>query len=168
MHYFSYGSNMSLRRLRARIPGARHFGVAHLEQHRLAFHKRSLRDGSAKCDAAWTGDPGDRVIGVLYRISDRERQRLDRFEGVGNGYEVARVRVVTAAGVLLEAVTYRATLVDPTLKPFHWYKEHVLRGALENRLPPVYIERLRGVESIADPDPARHRLEMAIYQGANT
>lgn len=47
---FSYGSNMSQRRLKARVPSARFIAVAERPDHRLRFHK-SAGDGSAKCNA---------------------------------------------------------------------------------------------------------------------
>lgn len=40
--------------------------------HRLRFHKVG-EDGSGKCDAEETGDPEDRVIGVVYAISASEK-----------------------------------------------------------------------------------------------
>ncbi len=50
MLYFSYGSNMSSRRLLSRVPSARFITSASLPGHALHFHKKGL-DGSAKCDA---------------------------------------------------------------------------------------------------------------------
>ncbi|PUB91560.1 MAG: hypothetical protein DBP01_01735, partial [gamma proteobacterium symbiont of Ctena orbiculata] len=41
------------------------------------------------------------------------------------------------------AYTYYATFIDRTLKPYQWYKHHVLTGALEYGLPAPYIDRLR-------------------------
>ncbi len=62
---FSYGSNMSQRRLKARVPSARFIAVAELPAHRLRFHK-SAGDGSAKCNAEETGPSGKRPSGRLY------------------------------------------------------------------------------------------------------
>jgi hypothetical protein len=108
MQYFAYGSNMSLRRLRTRVPSAVKLGNATLFGHQLKFHKRS-QDGSAKCDA------------------------------------------MTA-------------LLDPALQPYHWYKEHVLRGAVENHLAAAYIQAIEEISSIVDPDRKRDASELLIYQ----
>ena len=146
MHYFAYGSNLSLRRLRARVPSATPLGNAVLYGHQLRFHKRG-RDGSAKCDALTTLTPDQRVLGVVFDIASTHKSDLDLVEGVGQGYE-----------------TKTATLIDPKLKPYDWYKAHVLRGALEHQLAADYIQSIQDIESIPDPDHERHAREMLIYR----
>lgn len=163
MNYFAYGSNLSTARLRVRTASARVLSVAVLERHRLEFHKAG-QDGSAKCDAFETGDPADRVIGVVFEIEEREKVELDRVEGLGRGYDEKWVTVTTVAGDPVSALVYCATLIDATLKPFHWYKAHVLAGAREHGLPAGYVARILGIESIADSNPVRHDRELAIYR----
>lgn len=158
---FTYGSNMSRRRLQARVPSARFFAVAELPGHRLRFHKHA-HDGSAKCDAEETGDPQDRVIGVIYEIADEDKPDLDRHEALGFGYEQKMVELETAWGHA-QAWMYYATSLTSTLKPYHWYKEHVLVGARESGLPADYIARIEAVESINDPNTSRSQRELAIY-----
>ncbi|PXX92397.1 hypothetical protein DIT71_04145 [Marinobacter vulgaris] len=161
MFCFCYGSNMSQRRLQARVPSARFVTVAQLHAHRLRFHKAAM-DGSAKCDAAETEDPQDRVIGVVYEIADNEKPDLDRHEALGRGYDEKHVELVTGEGYL-RAWMYFATRINTSLKPFHWYKDHVLIGARENGLPADYIAQIEAVESINDPRYKRHERELAIY-----
>jgi len=162
--YFAYGSNMSSRRLTARIPSARIVGTGHLHGYRLAFHKFSHVDLSAKCDACPSDNPHDRVIGVLYHIHADEKPLLDRIEGVGSGYDEKRVNIrCKDEEADVEAFMYAATHIDPTIKPFHWYKEHVLRGAHEHGFPDSYLEFLNTFESVEDPQPERHYRELAIY-----
>lgn len=164
MLYFAYGSNLSTPRLRVRTASARALGVAVLVGHRLEFHKVG-RDGSAKCDAFGTGHPEDRVIGVVFDIEDAELPELDRAEGLGRGYDRTRVAVTSVTGDSVVVLTYCATRIDASLRPFHWYKEHVLRGAREHGLPGDYIEWIDAIGSIADPDAARHERELAVYRG---
>lgn len=159
---FSYGSNMSLARLQDRVPSARFVAVATLPAHTLRFHKVS-NDGSGKCDAEQTGNPDDRVIGVVYEISDKEKLALDRKEGLGSGYKEKEVEV-TADQKKLTALMYFATKVDSLLKPYRWYKEHILFGARENDLPAEYIAQLEAIESVDDPDTARNERELIIYR----
>lgn len=159
---FCYGSNMSQRRLQARVPSARFVAVAELPAHRLRFHK-SARDGSAKCDAEETGKPEDRVIGVVFEIDDDEKPDLDRHEALGRGYDEKQVELTTGEGAL-GAWMYYATRINKSLKPFHWYKNHVLIGARENGLPADYIAQIEAVESIDDPKRKRHDRELAIYR----
>ncbi|WP_417565753.1 gamma-glutamylcyclotransferase family protein [Marinobacter sp.] len=158
---FCYGSNMSQQRLQARVPSARFVAVAELPSHRLRFHK-SAGDGSAKCDAEETGNPADRVTGVVYEIADAEKADLDRHEALGFGYDEKQVELRTERGGL-QAWMYFATRINKALKPFHWYKDHVLIGARENGLPAGYIAQIEAVESIDDPKPERHERELSIY-----
>lgn len=164
MHYFSYGSNMSTKRLRDRVSSISKLGVAILPKHELRFQKIGRKDSSAKCDAKETGNPEHFVIGVVFDISESDKMKLDQKEGLGNGYEEKKVIVELNGGKTIEAFSYYATNIDPQLKPFHWYKEHVVRGARENRLPEEYIQLIESIESIADPDDVRHEKELAIYR----
>lgn len=158
---FTYGSNMSQRRLKARVPSARFVALAELPAHRLRFHK-SARDGSAKCNAEETGNSEDRVIGVIYEIAVAEKPDLDRHEALGFGYDEKQVKLKTRKGVL-HAWMYYATRIDNSLKPFHWYKDHVLIGARENGIPADYIAQTEAVDSVDDPKPERHAWELSIY-----
>jgi cation transport regulator ChaC len=162
MLYFSYGSNMSVKRLLDRVPSAEVKFVATLKGHDLRFHKKS-KDGSGKCDAHETHDPGHSVIGVVFEISQAEKTALDRKEGLGQGYEQKQVTLISEFGEAVSAVTYYATSIDPGLKPYHWYLHHVLTGAEENGLPVDYVQKIRNITSIPDPQSGRHEREMAIY-----
>jgi hypothetical protein len=161
--YFAYGSNLSTPRLCARVASAECVAVATLARHALRFHKRG-RDGSAKADACLTGDTRDRVLGVVFRIAARELSALDRCEGCGRGYDRHRVSLVLADGTAAEAFTYRATDIAPDLRPFTWYREHVLRGAREHRLDAAYVRAIEQVAVRDDPDRARHASELSVYR----
>lgn len=163
MLYFAYGSNMAEARLKRRIPSAFKIGVANLPGHQLTFHNASTKDGSAKCDAFRTGGSEDLVVGVLFRMAPTEKAILDRYEGLGVEYRDAFVPVSLDGGGVEEALIYYATNIDPSLLPYHWYKEHVVRGAVENVLPEDYILRIESVVSVDDPDPQRHAMELRIY-----
>lgn len=163
--YFSYGSNMSRRRLEARVRLVGAAVVASLPAHRLAFHKYG-RDGSAKCDIQYTADQADRVVGVLFNLSAPAGPVLDKCEGLGNGYQRKQVQVQVLApdDVPIPAMTYYATRIDPSLKPFKWYLAHVLAGAREHGLPPDYVASIERIKAVDDPDPDRHDREMSIYR----
>lgn len=162
MFYFAYGSNMSSARLKARVGSARVVSVATLSGHALRFHK-SGQDGSAKCDAFATADANDAVIGVLFELDTADKVTLDRYEGLGAGYDDKRVVVRTPDGDMHVAVTYAATQIDPTLTPYEWYVAHVLRGAREHGLPAEYLARIAAVTTRADPDRARNGREVSVY-----
>jgi len=162
MLYFAYGSNMSTPRLINRVSSARVVAVARLKQHRLKFHKKG-KDTSGKCDAEFTNDAKDVVYGVVFEIAASQKAKLDEKEGLQNGYEEKKVSVYTGNGEELKAVTYYATHIEQTLKPYEWYKEHVLRGAREHGLPAEYVTTIKTVQAIPDPDKSRHDSELSIY-----
>lgn len=157
-HYFAYGSNLHPLRLAARTPSCEALGPATLTGHALRFHKRSLAagDGSGKCDAFATGRHQDEVHGAVYRIHRSDLPALDAAEGRGRGYERITTRAMTAAGpVAVETYVAQAAWIDPTLRPYDWYLEFVVRGAHHHRLPATYRRRLMRVEAVADPDARR-------------
>ncbi len=161
--YFSYGSNMSSKRLQQRVPSASFVSTATLFEHDLRFHKKS-HDGSAKCDAFQTGSPEDNVIGTLFRINQNEKFKLDEVEGLGYGYDIKHVQVLLPSGITQEAFTYFATDIDEILRPYHWYHYHVVTGAREYLLPAEYIDKIVKVKTIDDPDKQREKKETEIYK----
>jgi gamma-glutamylcyclotransferase len=160
---FAYGSNMLTGRLRERCPSAQPLGVAELPGFALRWHKKS-KDGSGKCDIVQTGQPGAAVFGVLFAIAREEKSALDKFEGLGNGYDETEISVQRGAG-LVTAKAYIATNIDPTLKPYTWYRALVVAGAKEHALPADYIAHLEAVPADQDPDNRRHDEKMALIHG---
>ncbi len=165
--YFAYGSNLYSPRLRFRVPGCLALCVATLSEYQLRFHKIGA-DGTAKCDAFRTGRREDVVMGVVYEIPRLEKALLDRHEGLGRGYGDAEVELATAENGAINAFTYVALqeAIDPTLRPYGWYKDFVLSGADEHGLPEDYVDAfIRGVPDLADPDrlhEERRRAEVAF------
>lgn len=163
MHYFAYGSNMSLSRLRERVPSAESLGCFTLNHHGLRFHKSS-KDGSGKCDAFFTTDPESVIYGVLFKIDPADKPALDKAEGLGHGYDEKEVTVSADDGTSLTATTYVATKIDENLKPYSWYVNHVIVGATEASLPQDYINsKIIAVESVEDIDKERDAKQRAIH-----
>mgnify|MGYP003387801548 CR=1 FL=1 len=162
MKYFAYGSNMSLLRLQERVPSALRIGTFLLNEHRLCFHKAS-NDGSAKCDAQQTNNINDVVIGALFEIDKHEKIHLDKAEGLGYGYDEKIVKVLNNSGEAFEALTYYAIKIDPTLKPYSWYLNHVITGANEINMPAHYLDMIQSIEYIEDPDHIRDAKQRAMY-----
>ena len=161
MRYFAYGSNMSLKRLQDRVPSAVPIGTFSLPKHKLLFHKHGM-DDSAKCDAHYTHDPSDTVLGRLYNINELEKPALDRAEGLGNGYDEKIIRVFNTKHSF-KAVTYYATNINSTLKPLTWYKQHVLIGAREVNLSKEYICTIEAVLAVKDHDKVREAEQLSIH-----
>ncbi len=162
MKYFAYGSNMSLLRLRQRAPSAARIGVFILEKHELRFHKLS-DDGSGKCDAYHTNHSSHVVMGALFDIDRGDKPALDAAEGLGNGYEQKWVQVKNHAGERHDAFTYYATHIDPALKPYSWYLNHVLVGAQETQVSALYLQAIESTASLEDPNLRRDAEQRALY-----
>ncbi|MGB2739897.1 MAG: gamma-glutamylcyclotransferase family protein [Cognaticolwellia sp.] len=162
MKYFAYGSNMSLVRLQGRVPSAELVGVFSLKSHQLKFHKSS-KDGSGKCDTFETDNEHDTVIGALFEIDPNEKNVLDKAEGLNNGYKEKTVSVYSDAGGKFDAVTYYATKIDSSLKPYSWYLNHVIIGAKEVKVPNEYLTILESTESVEDLNKERDSKQRAMY-----
>jgi gamma-glutamylcyclotransferase (GGCT)/AIG2-like uncharacterized protein YtfP len=164
--YFAYGSNMCSGRLRDRVP-CDFVAVAKLTAYRLRFHKLSMKDGSSKGDAFYTGFATDEVWGVVFDVPASKKAVLDAFEGLGYGYEDVGVVVTLPTGERLPVRTYVADpeFIREGLGPYSWYKAYVLAGAVEHGLPLEYVAgAIESVVAREDPDRKRHAEETAKLQ----
>ena len=162
---FAYGSNMLTTRLQERCSSARALGTAELRGYALRWHKRSRTDGSGKCDVVESAAAGAVVFGVLYEIALHEKRALDVAEGLGHGYEAKSVGVVFE-GTKRAPLLYYATDIEPSLRPYAWYKAFVVAGAREHGLPAKYIDRLEATEATEDPDRERDARNRKILTAA--
>ena len=162
INYFAYGSNLSSYRLLQRLPQAEVSCIATLDNHELSWRKNGA-DDSGKCDIEFTGNPEHVVYGVVYQMTLPEQEMLDEIESAGFGYERRDIIVATRQGNYIDAFTYFALDIVRHKQPYHWYREHVLRGAIEHDFPTEYIDRIRATATIDDQDQERHQREMSIY-----
>ena len=167
--YFAYGSNMLEKKLKDRCSSAEKINPSEGSQHmirkyRFRFHKKSS-DGSAKCDARKTGDTSDIVYGVLFSINDEQIGALNKFEGLHYGYEKKVVNVIDEkSSNEISALIYYATDIDPTLKPYDWYKRQTVKGARDNGLPEEYVKEIESFESKTDEDEVRKKREEKLLE----
>ncbi|CAM3958401.1 gamma-glutamylcyclotransferase family protein [Vreelandella rituensis] len=160
---FSYGSNMSSKRLLARLSSASFVMVARLPYYRLAFHKAGT-DGSGKGDIVPASAQAE-VYGVVWEIPDTQKAVLDSFEGLGFGYDEITITVFDlTTDKPMDVQAYIATRTRSGLKPYDWYKNHVINGAREHGLPEHYIAALEAVKALEDKKRKRFEQEVAIYQ----
>ena len=147
------------------MPSAEVVGIARLEKYSICFHKRSWKDGSGKCNAFYTGNTCDEVLGVVYKILRSDKSVLDTYEGLGKGYDVHNISVLCDKKEH-NVFTYIAddTHIDDRLMPFSWYKKYVVYGARHHRLPESYIHSLKSIQAIEDPDLARRERELIILK----
>ncbi len=154
------------RRIELRLGRCEAIGTASLRGYALRFHKRG-GDGSGKCDAFHTGNPANTLYGVVYSLSQAQRDMLDEFEGPGYASRDVSVRMQSG---MLTAYAYvaRAGHVDTDLRPFAWYKSIVVAGAQAHGLPAHYLETLAAVYASPDPDVDRNSECLAILDRDDT
>jgi gamma-glutamylcyclotransferase (GGCT)/AIG2-like uncharacterized protein YtfP len=138
--YFAYGSNMSREQVRHRAGEPAEEKTARLENFELNFNKIA-RGGSGT--AHIVAAEGRVVHGVLYRLTEAQLKKLDRFEGVPEHYRRSEVNVLDADGKRIAAQVYLARKVRRGLKPERAYLQRILEGATEHELPDDYIEQLK-------------------------
>lgn len=140
--YFAYGSNLCLRQMRQRCPGALVVAAAVLPRYRLDFVQPHDGWGGG---VAGVVPANDRVEGIVYRLSHDDLAALDGHEPVAQGrYWRERARVLTHAGNALSVWVYFGQVFpDAPYTPSAKYLGTLLRGAREHGLNTHYIDNLR-------------------------
>ena len=144
MLYFAFGSNLSSPQMRERCPGSEPLGPALLAGRELGFSYRSQNfpPGGA---ADVVEREGAEVWGALYRLTDWDLERLDRFEHVGaGGYRRIEVEVQHGAGGGRALCYEVAERLDFEIVPTPEYRRLMLDGSREHGLPDSwlgYLER---------------------------
>lgn len=143
--YFAYGSNLDWTQMHGRCPGAVKMSVAVLPKHRLAFtHLSRGRD----CGVADVIEDSDaEVWGVVYEITDADRESLDKSEGYkrtsDSGAYLWRPKRVLIADWAEQALDVFAYVVArPQLSgylPSRAYVGQIIAGARHWQLPAAYL-----------------------------
>jgi hypothetical protein len=132
--HFAYGSNMSVRDMRARCPDAAALGVATLTGWRFVINPDGY--GSIAPRA------GGIVYGVLWRLGPRELAAINAYENVAGGLYARRMLPVLRDGRRAAALVYIARR-DGEGTPRPGYIELVVAAARDWGLPERYIASLR-------------------------
>ena len=102
--YFAYGSNLNPEQMKQRCPDSQLIDVARLDGFQLAFAGYSKRWGGGVA-TVWE-DPAGIVEGIVWLISDRDLELLDRCEGYPHSYGRVSLMVQMANGELKGAWVY--------------------------------------------------------------
>lgn len=162
MKYLAYGSNLHPLRILMRTPSAKLLGTDVLIEKNLAFQKRSI-DGSSKCTIHDAGQESSTHVAV-YLINDDDKYLLDEAERLGSGYNLVEVDL-DKYGKCLTYIGDDAYL-DESLKPYSWYRALVLIGCEYHEFPRSYIQQIRAVVTVDDPNKIRHEQNMDIVMRA--
>ncbi len=154
---------MSSLRLKSRCPSARFVSIAILKGFRLAFNKQSKKDGSGKANIIATQNDKDEVWGVIFDVSENEKPELDKWEGLGKGYDEKALQVLTDKSQELKVQAYVAKKITDGIQPYDWYLRHCMIGATEFGLPQSYTNMIASSKYSVDADGKRRDEELAIY-----
>ena len=148
--YFAYGSNMA----RAIFVETRRMEPLEtlsgwLDGYRLSFN---IPIGPGERGVANViAEPDGRTHGVVYQLTHADFERLDASEGVSFGlYRRIPVNIVTAKRGVIEAWTYRSSVVTDGRKPSLRYRQLLIDGARENELPLEYLQYLEALDLALD------------------
>ncbi|MBA7473209.1 hypothetical protein ES707_08544 [subsurface metagenome] len=104
MYYFAYASSLNRKQMQERCPDSKPLSVATLPNYKLVFvgWSRQWRGGTASIRRS----QGDKVIGGVYEVSERDLRRLDKYEGCPGNYDRLKARVFDEDGNPVEVLTY--------------------------------------------------------------
>ena len=101
---------------------------------------------------------------MLFSIDNKEKALLDKAEGLGKGNNEGTLTFLDETNNSYAAQVYIADSdsIDNTLLPYDWYKEFIVSGAIQNKLPAEYILQLQSITCIRDHDEARRTKNYSI------
>jgi gamma-glutamylcyclotransferase len=125
MYYFAYASNLNRKQMAERAPDSKPKFIATLPNFKLTFTARAGRQGGV---ASIAPHRGEKVLGAVYEISDRDLKRLDGYESYPTIYDRRKVTVWTETNEAVEAITYIKTEQSRELKPVQEYLSVIQQG----------------------------------------
>ena len=132
MYYFGYGSNLNRKQMLERCPDSKPKFIATLHNYKLVFvgWSRRWRGGVASIRPF----RGERVLGAIYEISDRDLRRLDSYQGYPGNYNRLNVTVFDENGDPIEAITYIKARQSEETQPSPEYLSVIQQGCRDWRI----------------------------------
>lgn len=126
MYYFAYGANLNRKKMQELCPEAKPKFTATLPNFKLIFTgwSRRWRGGVASIKPV----KGEKVLGGVYEISERDLPRLDKEEGYPHSYNRREVVVFTEDGEPIKAITYIKVEQSEETKPSSEYLAVIQQG----------------------------------------
>jgi len=126
MYYFAYGSNLNQRQMLERCPDSEPMFTASLPNYKLVFvgWSRQWRGGVVSIRPF----RGEKVLGAIYEVSDRDLRRLDNYEGYPNNYTRLNVTVFDEGGEPIKAITYIKSGQSEEAQPSKEYLALIQQG----------------------------------------
>ena len=132
--YFSYGSNMNVKQMDYRCPGAQPVALAGINNFEFFINSRGV--------ASIKPAVGKVCHGILWRLTDEHWETLDQYEGVARGlYSRVKIKPLVNDKEIL-CTTYIARDKTRGL-PQPGYLEEIIKGAAHFDGNPKWIKELR-------------------------
>jgi gamma-glutamylcyclotransferase len=125
MYYFAYASNLNRKQMLERAPDSKPKFVAALPNFKLTFTARAGKQGGV---ASITPHRGEKVLGAVYEVTEKDMKRLDGYERYPTTYDRRKVTVWTETNDAVEAVTYIKIDQSRELKPSAEYLAVIRQG----------------------------------------
>ena len=131
--YFAYGSNLDLPQMEKRCPTSELISKGSLSDYRLTFNTYSTGWGGGVADVIQ--DKGSNVWGLVFKLSDMDLERLDRYEGYHKNqaslYKRWQTIINTPKGHISDVWVYtvveKQKFVQPTLEYLQIIKDAAAR-----------------------------------------
>jgi gamma-glutamylcyclotransferase (GGCT)/AIG2-like uncharacterized protein YtfP len=133
--YFAYGSNMCVVQMSQRCPDAVKIGVATLHGYEFMINELGVAGVIERSDSA--------VIGILWQISEEDKESLDFWEGAdvtGGAYHHKKLAVITDVKSV-DALVYIARNTVRG-KPREGCLEKIVKAALDHGINRGYVQFL--------------------------
>jgi len=126
MYYFAYGSNLNQRQMLERCPDSKPVFTASLPNYKLVFvgWSRQWRGGVVSIRPF----RGEKVLGAIYEVSDKDLKRLDNYQGYPNNYTRLNVTVFEEGGEPIKAITYIKSGQSDEAQPSKEYLALIQQG----------------------------------------
>lgn len=153
--YWAYGSNLSIRVMRRRCPGARQAGTLFANDGALIF--RSVADVTVR--------RGSVVPGGLWWITREDERALDGFEGVGKaGWYAKRSFRLVRDGREVRCLFYQLEISRGVMPPSIGYLEKIREGYQDFGLDPDPLDRALH-HAWEDKEPTQRLLDRHARRG---
>ncbi len=129
LFYFAYASNLSKKQMLERCPESKPRFTAVLPNYKLIFvgWSRQWRGGTATIKRY----TGDKVMGAVYEVSERDLRRLDVYEGYPGASSRINATVFNEDGEAIKAVTYMKSGQLEETRPSKEYVATIQQGYKE-------------------------------------
>lgn len=133
--YLAYGSNLNLEQMAWRCPYARVLGPVEVRDYQLLF-----RGGNGGSVATIEPSEGNSVPALLWEITPRDEEALDRYEGWPHLYRKEEI-TITFGGKDIQVMVYIMNEGPPLGLPSHSYLGTILEGYESAGFSPLVLDK---------------------------